>query len=162
MLWDPPGVPGVRFIHVLTNKYYNVWKSVMLLRVLLIVKVLVLWGGILGEVPSGSKSVGFTKQKYWFYRGVMKMTHVDLPKQNNACVLVLHSRNNAFMKGVKPRSTKMWVLQSKSDGFVKGEPPWNTIWYPKCWFYSVKVMIYGGGVPPWLELRVHGGRRDVY
>ena len=37
-----PGVPGVRFIHVLTNKYYNVWKSVMLLRVLLIVKVLVL------------------------------------------------------------------------------------------------------------------------
>ena len=37
-----PGVLGVRFIHVLTNKYYNVWKSVMLLRVLLIVKVLVL------------------------------------------------------------------------------------------------------------------------
>ena len=37
-----PGVPGVRFIHVLTNKYYNVWKSVMLLRVLLIVKVMVL------------------------------------------------------------------------------------------------------------------------
>ena len=37
-----PGVPGVRFIHVLTNKYYNVWKSVMLLHVLLIVKVLVL------------------------------------------------------------------------------------------------------------------------
>ena len=58
-----PGVPGDGFIHVLTNRYYNVWNSVMLLRVLLIVKVLVLWGGILGEVPSGSKSVGFTKQK---------------------------------------------------------------------------------------------------
>ena len=27
--------------------------------------------------------------------------------QNNACVLVLHSENNAFMKGVRPRSTKM-------------------------------------------------------
>ena len=25
-----------------------------------------------------------------FIRGVMKMTHVDLPKQNNAYVLVLH------------------------------------------------------------------------
>ena len=56
-------MPGVRFIHVLTNEYYNVWKSVMLLRVLLIVKVLVLCRGIFGEVPSGSKSVGFTKQK---------------------------------------------------------------------------------------------------
>ena len=73
------------------------------------------------------------------------MTHVDLPKQNNACVLVLHSQNNAFMKGVKPRSTEMWILRNKSDGFVKGEPPWNTIWYPKCWFYLVKVMVYGGG-----------------
>ena len=35
------------------------------------------------------------------------MTHVDVPKQNNACVLVLHRENNAFMKGVRPRSTKM-------------------------------------------------------
>jgi len=35
------------------------------------------------------------------------MTHVDLPKQNNACVLVLRSENNACMKGVMPRSTKM-------------------------------------------------------
>ena len=59
------------------------------------------------------------------------MTHVDLPKQTNACVMVLNGQNNAFMKGMKPRSTKMWVLQNKSDGFVKGEPPWNTIWYPK-------------------------------
>ena len=24
------------------------------------------------------------------------MTHVDLPKQNNACVLVLHSQSNDF------------------------------------------------------------------
>ena len=37
-----PGVPVVRFIHVLTNQYYNVWKSVMLFRVFLIVKVPVL------------------------------------------------------------------------------------------------------------------------
>ena len=51
------------------------------------------------------------------------MTHVDLPKQNNACVLVLHSQNNAFMKGVRPRSTKIRVLPSKSEGFVKGELP---------------------------------------
>ena len=40
------------------------------------------------------------------YRNVMKMTHVDLHKQNNACVLVLHNENNVFMKGVRPRSTK--------------------------------------------------------
>ena len=51
------------------------------------------------------------------------MTHVDLPKQKNACVLVLHNENNAFMKGVRPRSTKMRVLLRKSDGFMKGEPP---------------------------------------
>ena len=50
------------------------------------------------------------------------MTHVDLPKQNNACVLVLHNENNAFMKGVRPRSTEMCVLPSKADGFMKGEP----------------------------------------
>ena len=29
----------------------------------------------------------------------MKMAHVDLPEQNKACVLVLHSKSNAFMKG---------------------------------------------------------------
>ena len=27
------------------------------------------------------------------------MTHVDLPKQNNACVLVLRNENNVCMKG---------------------------------------------------------------
>ena len=42
------------------------------------------------------------------------MTHVDLPKQNNACVLVLHGQNNAFMKGVGQR---------------------------KCEFYEIKVMV---------------------
>ena len=35
------------------------------------------------------------------------MIPVDVPKQNNACVLVLRSENNAFMKGVRPRSMKM-------------------------------------------------------
>ena len=44
------------------------------------------------------------------------MTHVDLPKQNNACVLVLRNENNAIMKGVKPRSRK-------------------------CEFYKIKVMV---------------------
>ena len=27
------------------------------------------------------------------------MAHVDLPKQNKACGLVLHGKSNAFMKG---------------------------------------------------------------
>ena len=35
------------------------------------------------------------------------MAHVDLPKQNKACGLVLHCESNAFMKGVRPQTAEV-------------------------------------------------------